>query len=156
MTDEVAEIYTRHSDVDIGPRGIATGGTTFGTALALAAARAVLEHVLTPSAYTHVRSLGSRLSDGLETEFAKRGLPWRAFRAGPRSGYCLFPQLPRNGAEAARSLDVDLIDARRVYMANRGIWDSVMSAGPQAALAHTEEHIARYVQTAGQFLDAIL
>ena len=156
MSDEVAEIYARHSDVDIGPRGIATGGTTFGTALALAAARAVLERVLTPAAYTHVCDLGTRLSDGLEAEFAKHGLPWRAFRAGPRSGYCLFPDLPRDGAEASRSLDIELIDARRVFMANRGIWDAVISAGPQASLSHTNEHIDRYVQTAGQFLEAVL
>jgi glutamate-1-semialdehyde 2,1-aminomutase len=156
MSDEVATIYTRHSDVDIGPRGIATGGTTFATALAVAAARVVLERVLTPAAYDHVRALGARLSDGLEAEFAKRGLPWCAFRAGPRSGYCLAPRLPKDGTEAAKSLDFELIDTRRVYMANRGIWDAVAAAGPQAALSHTDAHIDRYVAAAATFLDEVI
>ena len=75
MTHAVAEVYTRHSDVDIGPRGIATGGTTFATALVTAAARAVLEDVLTPQAYEHVRSLGALLADGLDAQFQRRGLP---------------------------------------------------------------------------------
>lgn len=156
MTDAVAEVYSRHSDVDIGPRGIATGGTTFATALVMAAARAVLEDVLTPQAYEHVRSLGALLADGLDTQFQRRGLPWCAFRAGPRSGFCLESRLPQNGVEAERSLDFEWIDTRRVYMANRGIWDAVAGAGPQAALAHTPTDIQRYVATAGQFLDAVV
>jgi glutamate-1-semialdehyde aminotransferase len=156
MSGTVADFYARHSDVDIGPRGIATGGTTYATALAMAAARAVLEEVLTPGAYTHVRGLGSLLADGLDRQFERRGLPWKAFRAGPRSGFCLAPTLPKNGIEAARSLDFELIDARRVYMANRGIWDAVAAAGPQAALAHAARDIERYVAAAGEFLDAVL
>jgi len=115
-----------------------------------------LEEVLTPGAYTHVRGLGSLLADGLDRQFERRGLPWKAFRAGPRSGFCLAPTLPKNGIEAARSLDFELIDARRVYMANRGIWDAVAAAGPQAALAHAARDIERYVAAAGEFLDAVL
>jgi glutamate-1-semialdehyde 2,1-aminomutase len=142
--------------VDIGPRGIATGGTTFATALATAVARVALERILTLDAYRHVQGLGSSLADGLDGEFRRRELPWRAFRAGPRSGFCLDPMLPRNGAEAARSLDYEFIDTRRVFMANRGIWDAVSSAGPQASLVHTATDVARYVAATGDFLDAVL
>lgn len=156
MSEAVAQSYVRHSDVDIGPRGIATGGTTFASALAAAVARTALERILTPDAYRHVRALGSSLADGLDGEFQRRSLPWRAFRAGPRSGFCLEPRLPRNGAEAARSLDYDFIDTRRVFMANRGIWDAVSSAGPQASLVHAARDIARYVAASGDFLDAVL
>jgi glutamate-1-semialdehyde 2,1-aminomutase len=49
----------------------------------------------------------------------------------------------------------ELIDARRVYMANRGIWDAVASAGPQASLAHVTADIDRYLETAGYFLAEI-
>jgi glutamate-1-semialdehyde aminotransferase len=155
MSPPVAEIFTRHTDIETGPRGIATGGTTYASALAAAVARAALEQVLTPDAYERARTLGARLADGLEAQFARQRLPWRAFRAGPRSGYCLEPALPRNGSEAANSIDFELIDARRVYMANRGIWDAIASAGPQASFAHTSADIDRYVAVAGEFLDKV-
>jgi hypothetical protein len=64
--------------------------------------------------------------------------------------------LPRNGAEAGVSLDSELIDARRLYMANRGIWDAVQSAGPQASLVHEPADIDRYVACARQFLDDLV
>jgi len=89
MSDEVTRCFIQHIDVDIGPRGIATGGTTYASALALAVARTVLEKVLTAQSYERVKTLGARLADGLDAKFAKRQLPWKAFRCGPRSGYCL-------------------------------------------------------------------
>jgi glutamate-1-semialdehyde 2,1-aminomutase len=95
------------------------------------------------------------LADGLDAAFQQRGLPWTAFRCGPRSGYCLEPALPRTGADGFRSLDHELIDARRVFMANRGIWDAVASAGPQASIAHTNDNIGAYVAAAGEFLDQV-
>lgn len=156
MSDEVADCFTRHVDVDIGPRGIATGGTTYASALAVAVARVVLEKVMTADAYTRVRALGTMLADGLDAVFIERELPWKAFRCGPRSGYCLEPQLPRDGEEGLRSLDFELIDTRRVFMANRGIWDAVAAAGPQASIAHTDEDIAAYHTAAAEFLDRIM
>jgi glutamate-1-semialdehyde aminotransferase len=156
MSDALADCFTRHADVDIGPRGIATGGTTYASALAVAVARVVLDQVMTADAYTRVRAFGAMLADGLDAVFRERELPWTAFRCGPRSGYCLEPRLPRDGAEGGRSLDFELIDTRRVFMANRGIWDAVASAGPQASIAHTEVDIARYHTAAGEFLDRIV
>jgi glutamate-1-semialdehyde aminotransferase len=156
MSAEVGDCFVKHLDVDIGPRGIATGGTTYASALAVTIARVMLEEVMTADAYERVRSLGAMLADGLEAAFQQRGLPWRAFRCGPRSGYCLEPVLPRTGAEGFRSLDYELIDARRVFMANRGIWDAVAAAGPQASVAHSDAHIGSYVAAAGEFLDLIL
>ena len=111
---------------------------------------------MTPDAYARVKGLGTLLADGLDRIFRERGLPWTAFRCGPRSGYCLSPTLPRTGAEGHGSLDYDLIDARRVFMANRGIWDAVASAGPQASIAQSARHIEAYLRAAGEFLDSIL
>ena len=156
LSEEVADCFAKHLDVDIGPRGIATGGTTYASALAVAVARVVLENVMTAGAYERVRSLGAKPADGLDAAFLRRGLPWKAFRCGPRSGYCLEPELPRTGMDGCRSLDYELIDARRVFMANRGIWDAVAAAGPQASIAHTDDNIATYVAAAGQFLDEIV
>ena len=156
MSDAVADCFTRHLDRFVTPRGIATGGTTYASALVLAVARVMLQEVLTEPAYGRVRALGAMLADGLDALFVARGLPWKAFRCGPRSGYCLEPELPRNGSDGYRSLDAELIDARRVFLANRGIWDAVSSAGPQASIAQTEAHIASYLAAAGDFLDSIV
>jgi glutamate-1-semialdehyde 2,1-aminomutase len=155
MSDAVADCFARHLDGDLGPRGIATGGTTYASALAVAVARVMLEQILTADAYERVRALGAMLADGLDAAFRQRGLPWMAFRCGPRSGYCLEPVLPRAGADGFRSLDYELIDARRVFMANRGIWDAVASAGPQASIAHTDADIRTYIAAAGEFLDQV-
>ena len=155
MSESVGTAYTRHIDRYVEPRGMATGGTTFATPLATATARVALEQILTEEAFARIRMLGTRLADGLEAAFARRSLPWRAFRCGPRSGFCLAPQLPVNGSEAAWSLDYDFINARRVYLANRGVWDAVSSAGPQASLAHAASDIDRYVELADAFLGEI-
>ena len=156
MSEAVAQCLSENLDVDIGPRGIALGGTTYGSALALAVSRAMLQDVLTVDAYERVNSLGTALADGLDRLFKERALPWTAFRCGPRSGYCLSPTLPRTGHQGYQSLDYELIDARRVFMANRGIWDAVASAGPQASIAQDRRNIETYVALAGEFLDSIL
>ncbi len=152
MTAPLGELHARYLARDGGPRGLAVGGTTYASAVAVAAARAALEELLRPEDYVRIGALGQNLADGLEAHFARHALPWRAFRLGPRSGYCLEPALPVNGAEAARSLDAELIDLRRIYMANRGIWDAVQSAGPQVSLVHEAADIARYLTVAGEFL----
>ena len=156
MSEAIAALFTKHIDVDIGPAGIATGGTTYASAVAVAAAKAALFDVLTPEAYDRVSALGHQLAAGLETLFAKHGLDWTAFELGPRSGYCLVPILPSTFEEAAVSLDYDFIDTRRVFMANRGIWDAVASAGPQASFAHRTEDIGAYLSVADEFLAAVV
>jgi glutamate-1-semialdehyde 2,1-aminomutase len=88
--------------------------------------------------------------------FKKHGLDWRAFRFGPRSGYCMQPHFPTTAAEASESMDIEMIDTRRVFMANRGVWDAVVSAGPQVSFAHGAEDIARYVTLADAFLSEIV
>ena len=152
MTEPLARLHASHLARDGGPRGLAVGGTTYASAVAVAAARAALEHLLRPADYARIGGLGQRLADGLEAHFAALGLPWRAFRLGPRSGYCLKPRLPVNGAEAGASLDAEFIDLRRIYMANRGVWDAVQSAGPQVSLVHEARDIERYLEVAGEFL----
>ncbi|WP_374370753.1 aminotransferase class III-fold pyridoxal phosphate-dependent enzyme [Dongia sp.] len=156
MSRDVADVMEKHLDIDIGPKGLATGGTTYGSNVAIAAARAALEHVLTPQGYDRITALGQRLADGLEAAFKRHGLPWRAFRHGPRSGYCLEPEFPTNAEAATRSIDTDFIDARRVFMANRGFWDAVASAGPQVSFAHQPADIDLYVTQADGFLGEVV
>jgi glutamate-1-semialdehyde 2,1-aminomutase len=155
MTDDLRDWMERHRDVYVGAPGLATGGTTYGNPLSLAAVCATLRHIQTPEAFDGVAALGSQLADGIEAAAARHGLRWRAHRLGGRSGYCLEPELPRDSRDAARSLDVELIDARRVFMANRGVWDAIAGAGPAAAFAHEREDVEEYLRVLELFLDAV-
>ena len=83
------------------------------------------------------------------------GLPWRAHRLGARSGICIQPELPRNGSEGARSIVPLLVDARSLFLANRGVWDAIPTAGPSVSTAHVEEDVDAYLAAHGAFLDAI-
>ncbi len=152
MTGDLAQTMERHPEIDIGDQpGLATGGTMYANALSLAAARAALDHVLTPEGYARVGRLGAWLADGLEAIFARRGLPWRAHRLGGRSGYCLTPALPHNAREAAPSIDAELIDTPRVFLANRGIWEAIATSGPAVSFAHVEADIDEYLAAADAF-----
>jgi glutamate-1-semialdehyde 2,1-aminomutase len=131
------------------------GGTLFANALSLAAAKAVLEDVLTVDAYAHVNRLGKQLSSGLNRIFKDHGLPWHAPHLGGRSGFCLTPEPPRNSEEAGRSLNYALIDARRCFLNNRGIWDAIASAGPSASFAHQNTDIDIYLNAIDEFISEV-
>jgi len=155
MSSQVAAFVDTHTAVDLGDPGIAAGGTTYASTLAVFAARAALEEVLTPAAYQRLDELGLRLAKGLQHVFDDLELPWRALHLGPRSGYCMQAVEPRNGAEAHRSIDIDLIATRKLFMANRGIWDAMPTAGPQVSFVHTEAEVDLYLGHARDFLKTI-
>jgi glutamate-1-semialdehyde aminotransferase len=156
MTDDLRAHMERHRDAYGRSAGLATGGTTYANALSLAAAVATLREVQTPAAFERAAALGGRIADGIEAAAAHHGLPWRAHRLGSRSGYCLEPELPCDAAEAERSLDLELIDTRRLHMANRGIWDAIASAGPAASLAHEEADVDEYLAALDTFLEELM
>jgi len=134
---------------------LALGGTTYGSALVLAAARAALEQLLTEAAYARVSGLGARLADGIDAIIARRGLPWRAHRLGNRSGICLAETLPRNATEASACLDKALNLATRAFMANKGVWEPIYIHGPSISFAHAEADVDRYLNVLGELLDRI-
>jgi len=152
MTGDLRDWMERHRDAHGRVAGLATGGTTFANPLSLAAAVAVLRQIQTPAAYERVAALGAQLADGIEATAARYGLPWRAHRLGGRSGYCLEPELPRNAEEAERSLDAELVDTRRLNMANRGVWEGIASAGPAASFAHGADDVDEYLGALEAFL----
>ena len=122
----------------------------------MATARAALQEIMTVEGYKRVYALGTRLADGIELAIARHGLSWRAHRLGGRSGFCLRATLPLNAEEASQSMDIDFIDTRRVYMANRGVWEAIATAGPAASFVHTEGDIDYYLGVLDGFLDEIV
>jgi glutamate-1-semialdehyde 2,1-aminomutase len=155
MSEKVASFVDAHTAADLGEPGIAAGGTTYANTLAVFAAQAALENVLTPAAYQRLDQLGALLANGLQRVFNELELPWKALHLGPRSGYCMSTGEPRNGSEASASIDVELIAARKLFMANRGIWDAMPTAGPQVSFVHDEAEVELYLGLAREFLRSI-
>ncbi|MCV2873967.1 aminotransferase class III-fold pyridoxal phosphate-dependent enzyme [Defluviimonas sp. WL0050] len=156
MTAEIgAFVEDQLESISRDRNGLAIGGTLFGNALSVSATRAGLDEILTEEGYARLARLGTRLADGLDGLIARHGLPWRSFRLGPRAGFCLTPEAPRNYTEAKPSLDRSFSAARRLFMANRGIWEAIISAAPQVGFAHEAADIDRYVEVAGAFLDDV-
>jgi glutamate-1-semialdehyde 2,1-aminomutase len=136
-------------------REVAAGGTLFGNPLSAAAARATLGEVLLPDAYAHTASLGTRLAGGIERAIAEAGLPWTAYRFGPRAGQWYGPK-PASGAAAAALTDRLLTRLLRVWMANRGIWEALPGAGPTVPVPTAELDVDRYIEAYGGLLSALV
>ena len=149
MTDEVADVL--RADAYHGSQ-VGTGGTLFGNPLSMAAARATLGEVLTPEAYAHTQVLGTRLADGIEKAISDAGLPWTTHRFWPRSGVTYAPRMPRDAVDAYVTKDVELIVTVRVFLANRGVWEAIVGAGPTCPVPASEEDVDRYVDAFGAFL----
>jgi glutamate-1-semialdehyde 2,1-aminomutase len=145
MTDEVAAVLQRPAGRDEDKPQVAVGGTLFGNPVSMAAARATMGEVLTDEAYAHSQRLGTRLADGLSQAVAASGLAWTTHRFWPRSGLSFSPAMPRTAAEAVQDLDVPLRRLLRVYLANRGVWDAIVGAGPTCSVAATDEDVDAYV-----------
>jgi glutamate-1-semialdehyde 2,1-aminomutase len=154
MTGELgALVGSNVADETGNVEGIALGGTLFGNALSLACAEVVLTELMRPADYDRMVALGGRLADGIESAARARGLGWRAHRFGARTGYCLRPELPRTAREARESMDPLFIDTRRVFFANRGVWDAIASSGPHPGFAHEDPDIDVYLSVLNEFLE---
>ncbi|MBF4765110.1 aminotransferase class III-fold pyridoxal phosphate-dependent enzyme [Nocardioides islandensis] len=156
MTPDVAAVLERPAGRDDDKPQVAVGGTLFGNPLSMAAARAAMGEVLTDEAYAHTRRLGTRLADGLEEVVAAAGLAWTTHRFWPRSGLSFSPALPRTATEAMATLDVPLRRLVRVYLANRGVWDAIVGAGPTCSVAATDEDVDRYLAAFGDLVGELV
>jgi glutamate-1-semialdehyde 2,1-aminomutase len=145
MTEEVAAVLQRPLGRDDDRPQVAVGGTLFGNPVSMAAARATMGEVLTDEAYAHTQRLGERLADGLSEIVAGAGHEWTTHRFWPRSGLSFSPALPRTASEAMQTLDVPLRRLMRIYLANRGVWDAIVGAGPTCSVAATDADVAAYL-----------
>jgi glutamate-1-semialdehyde 2,1-aminomutase len=65
--------------------------------MTLAAIRAVLEHVMTHEAYSHMIGLAKELEKGVDKIIRNLQLPWHVTRIGARAEYMFRPAPPLNG-----------------------------------------------------------
>ena len=157
----MTEAIAAHLEQAKGPDGerhdlVATGGTIFGNALALAAARAVMTEILTPEAYAHTQRLGAQLAGGMRASVDAHGLPWHIHHLGPRSGYTFQPTPIRNGAEGRAAADELLTRLIRVWLANRRVWEAIVGAGPVCPVPATDADVDLYLAGWDSLLDALV
>ena len=120
MSAPVAERVQAMIEKDLSDTG-GIGGTLSGNALALAAIRATLEHVLTADAFSRTIPLANRFTQGVASVIAEFDLPWIVKQLGCRAEYWFRPTPPRNGGEAVEAIDAELDRYMHLFALNRGI-----------------------------------
>jgi glutamate-1-semialdehyde 2,1-aminomutase len=152
---EVAErLHGRIQLADCDTGGI--GGTLAGNALALAAMRATLKHVLTDAAYRKTIPLAERFQAGVEEVIQEFALPWIVKRLGCRAEYWFRPDPPRNGSEAAAAVDFDLDRFMHLFALNRGILLTPFHNMALIAPATTEADIDRHTEVFRESVAALV
>ena len=157
MTDALAELLTQIKGPD-GERSnlVAIGGTLFGNALSFAAAKVTMLELLTPEAYRHTQRLGSRLAEGMRTGVGRVGLPWHIHHLACRSGYTFQATPVRNAAEARACSDHLLTRLIRIWLANRGVWEAIVGAGPVCSVPSTDVDVDAYLSAWNELLAALV
>ena len=134
---------------------VATGGTLFANALSMAAARAALTEVLTLEAFTTTARLGEMLTAGLRAHIHRARLPWSVSVHGSHAYYFFSPEPPRD-ARGARDTDNPGLRALiRLFLANRGVWESGWWLGPTVSVAHIPQDVQAYLGAIGEFTEAV-
>jgi len=120
LSADVADRIRASTSVEEADTG-GIGGTLAGNALSLAAMRATLEHVLTDGSYARTIPLARRFVEGVEGVIREFRLPWHVTQLGCRAEYWFRPAPPKNGTEAAASVDPELDRYMHLAALNRGI-----------------------------------
>jgi glutamate-1-semialdehyde 2,1-aminomutase len=145
LTEGVAERIRTGSRLDTADTG-GIGGTLAANALATAAMRATLEHVLTEASYRRTIPLAERFARGVEGVIAEACLPWIVQRLGCRVEYWFRPTPPRDGGEAAAAVDADLERYMHLAALNRGILLTPFHNMALLAPAVTETDVDRHTE----------
>jgi glutamate-1-semialdehyde 2,1-aminomutase len=131
-------------------------GTYNGNPLTMVAARASLERVLTPDAYSHLDSLNDRILAGCEAVIERHQLPGYAVGIGSK-GCVTFSPTPIVDYETFKaSQDVAVTELAWLWNMNRGIY---MTPGREEewtlSVTHTDEAIDAYVQAFDEMAAAL-
>lgn len=120
------------------------GGTLAGGALAVAAMRAVLEEVLTDSAYADMIMHAERLAARAREVIAQNDLPWHVTQIGARIEIMFMPEPPRNGADVIAGRQPDLETLMHAFYLNEGIlitpFHSMLLTCPATSPADVDRH----------------
>lgn len=136
------------------PPGHSGIGTTLSAnAMAMAAARATLAEVATPTAFAHMIELAGVLAAGLRERLAAHGLPWCVTQVGARCEFQFGPQAPRNGTEAAALHDGALEQLLHLALLNRGVlitpFHNMLLLSPATHAGHVQRLLDAFDEVLG-------
>lgn len=127
-------------------RGAAQQGTFNGNPLAAAAGLAALTEVLSPDAYLHLASLGTRLAEGCRSAIETHDIPAHAVDLGAK-GCVSYRREPLRSYRDFLEAEVELFEACWPWMVNRGVF---MTPGDEEqwtiSVQHDEADVDRYVE----------
>ncbi len=122
------------------------GGTLAGSALQVAAVRAVLAEVLTAENFARMIALATHLAERSRATVAACGLPWFIAQSGARIEVMLAPDPPRNASEVARGRNATLESLFHLHMLNQGVlitpFHSMLLVCPATTVAQVERYLA--------------
>ncbi|WP_129337704.1 transaminase [Cellulomonas endophytica] len=150
-TPEIAVEIERRVEleqIDVG----GVGGTLAGNALSTAAARATLQEVLTPDAFTGMVAQATRWTDGVQGVLDAVGLPWHVTQLGARAEYAFAPQAPRDGAAAGAADDFPLQQYLHLQALVRGVlltpFHNMALMCPATSDADVDRHTEAFAEAA--------
>jgi glutamate-1-semialdehyde 2,1-aminomutase len=122
-------------------------GTYNGNPLGMAAARASLTEVLTPSAYEHLDRLNDRIVSGCQAVVDEHRLPAYTVGAGAKGCVTFSAEKVVDYPTFKRAQDVELTELAWLYNMNRGIF---MTPGREEewtlSVTHDDAAVDRYVE----------
>ena len=131
------------------------GGTLAGNAVTVAAMRAVLEHVLTESAFAKMLELAGELARGVEQIIRKSGLPWHVMQVGARVEYMFSERPPRNASEFRAARNGELEGLLHLFFMNRGVLITPFHNMVLVCPATTPADVRRHNAVFQEFVDAL-
>ena len=129
----------------IDERRVAQMGTFNGNPLTIAAAKATLTEILTPSAYAHFDTLAEVFQSGLEDAIAEHRLPFHVTTLAARGGVAYRAERVRNYRDYLE-IDKPTVYLSWLYQCNRGV---LMAPGVEEnwtlSVQHSQDDIQRYI-----------
>jgi glutamate-1-semialdehyde 2,1-aminomutase len=92
------------------------------------------------------------MAAGLRAAISRAELRWSVVQYGAHASYFFADEPPTDGAGSRAADDPGLRALIRVFMANRGVWESGWWLGPTVSVAHSAEDVDRYVEVFDEFL----
>jgi hypothetical protein len=80
--------------------------------------------------------------------------PWSVSVRGSHAYYFFSPQPPRD-ERGARDTDNPACALIRLFLANRGVWESGWWLGPAASVAHTPQDVEAYLDAIGELTETV-
>ena len=154
VTEELADRILGDPAADLVDQG-GIGGTLAGNALASAAARATLEHVLTDDAFTSMTKLASRYTAGVQGVLDEFRVRWVIVQLGARAEYRFTADVPRSGNESRAAQDARLDEFLHLFMINRRIFMTPFHNMALMCPATVESDVDRHTEVFAEAIEEL-